>query len=295
MEALTQKAKRGRKSEFRKFGERYFADPVAFARDCVRWPKGRGLTTYQKRIMAKVPEKRRVCARTPRGAGKSAFAAQTVLWFGLTREALGIDWKCVCTAGVGSQLRNYFWPEVKRWARILNWDVIGREEFNLRSELLTDALHLMYGRAFCVAPEEPQKIEGAHAQSLLVVLDESKMIPEAVFDAVEGMFSGAGEDSMFEAFALMISTPGGPNGRFYEVQSRKPQYKDWWTEHVELHEMLDAKMITPEFIEMRKQQWGASSALFLQHVEGKFAADETDALIPLAWVEAAFERGEDLI
>ena len=242
--------------------------------------------------MDKVPEKHRVCLRTPRGAGKSCMASLVVLWFGLTREALEIDWKVCVTAGVANQLREYFWPEIKKWSKCLRWDRIGRNPFNAKSELLTDALHLQSGRAFCVSPESPSLIEGAHAKQLMVVLDESKIIPDGIFDAVEGMFSGAGAGTNEEAYALMISTPGAPNGRFYEVQARKPQYIDWYADHVEVEEMLAAGRITKEFIEMRKLQWGETSALYQQHLLVRFAADDKEATVPLAWVEAAIARWE---
>jgi len=65
-------------------------------------------------------------------------------------------------------------------------------------------------------------IEGAHAESLLYIFDESKSIAAPVFDAAEGAFAGPGE-----VFALAQSTPGEPSGRFYDIHARASGLEDW--------------------------------------------------------------------
>jgi intein/homing endonuclease len=150
----------------------------------------------------------------------SASCSIAILWFALTREALRLDWKLPVTASVQNQLKNYLWPEVKKWSRRLNWDRVGRPAFNQRSELLTMELHLVLGQAFCVSPEEPGKLEGAHADHLFFCYDEAKLIEEGIWDAAEGAFAGSGPDTGMYAFALAISTPGEPSGRFYQIHQK---------------------------------------------------------------------------
>ena len=58
-----------------------------------------------------------------------------MLWFALTRDAAGIDWKCVTTAGAWRQLEYYLWPEIHKWVGRLNWDVIGRRPRVARAQL----------------------------------------------------------------------------------------------------------------------------------------------------------------
>lgn len=93
-----------------------------------------------------------------------------------------------------------------------------------------------------------------------------------------------------EIIALAISTPGDPQGRFYEIHMRKPGLEDWWVRHVTIDECIAAGRATPEFVEQRRRQWGELSAVFQNRVLGNFCESTEDTVIPLAWVEAANER-----
>lgn len=281
-------------SAFHRFGERYRDDFAAFAVECIRWPAGESLTAYQLETLRQVTAAKRVCVRGPHGLGKSTLAAITVLAFALTRSALGTDWKVITTAGAWRQLVKYLWPEVHKWGGLLRWDVIGRAPLDLRTELLTQSLKLRGGEAFPIASNDHEKLEGAHASSVLVVFDESKAIEVETWDALEGVFSNAGTGRS-EAFAVAISTPGVPAGRFHEIQSRKAGTEDWWVRHVTLTEAVAAGRISQEWADQRARQWGVGSAVYQNRVLGEFATSEEDGVIPLAWVEAAIERWDEWV
>jgi hypothetical protein len=136
----------------------------------------------------------------------------------------------------------------------------------------------------------PARIEGAHADSLLFLFDESKIIKADTFDAAEGAFSAAGEDSDLEAFALAVSTPGAPSGRFAGFHRREPGLEDWHPIHVTLDQAVAAGRMSRAWAAQRAKLWGVNSALYQNHVLGEFCADDEDAVIPLAWAEAAQER-----
>jgi len=91
-----------------------------------------------------------------------------VIWFALTRDAAGVDWKCPTTAGAWRQLEQYLWPEIHRWARWPALGFIGRPPFK-RQELLRLNLNLRFGSAFAVASDIPANIEGVHADAVLYV------------------------------------------------------------------------------------------------------------------------------
>lgn len=263
---------------------RYYDDPIAFAADCVNWDGSGGLTAYQQDIITTLHAEHRVAVRGPHGLGKSAIAAITLLWFALTRDATGTDWKAVTTAGAWRQLINYLWPEIRKFANRLRWEKIRDRPFS-RAELLNLNLRLSHGAAMAAACSNPALIEGAHADSLLFVYDESKAIPANTFDACEGAFSGTGE-----TFALALSTPGPPQGRFYDIHKRRPGYEDWRVRHVTLAESMAAGRISEEWADQRRRQWGETSALYQNRVLGEFHAGEEDSVIPLSWAEAAVER-----
>lgn len=197
-----------------------------------------------------------------------------------------MDWKVVTTAGAWRQLQHYLWPEISKWAGRLRWDMLGRPPFTNR-ELLALHLKLRHGEALAAAASNPALIEGAHADALLYVYDESKSINAGIFDASEGAFAGSGE-----AYALALSTPGQPAGRFYNIHARKPGYEDWHARHVTLAEAVAAGRVSAEWADQRERQWGTESALYVNRVLGEFHAGDEESVIPLAWAEAAVERWE---
>lgn len=267
----------------------YHDDPAGFVQDCINWKRGHGPTSYQLRNLQKLADHRRLAVRGPHGLGKTAQNAWVVLWFALTRDAAGEDWKVPTTASAWRQLTKFLWPEVRKWSRQLRWDRIGREPFT-PLELMQLNLRLRYGEAFAVACEDPATIEGVHADQVLYVYDEAKTIPDETYDASEGAFAGAGSDTNAEAYALASSTPGVPLGRFYNIHKHGPGLEDWHAVHVTLADTIDAGRVSRDWAEQRKRQWGESSAVYANRVLGEFASSEEDGVIPLAWVEAANER-----
>jgi hypothetical protein len=264
---------------------RYYNDPVAFAHDCIDWGDD-GLTEYQQEIIASLPGRKRISVRGPHGLGKGTIASVVLLWFALTRDAAGVDWKAPTTAGSWHQLTQYLWPEIHKWAGRIRWDKVrdGRP-FSRTNELQNLNLRLAHGAAFAGASANAALIEGAHADSLLFIFDEAKVIPAATFDACEGALGGQGE-----AFALSLSTPGSPSGRFYDIQTYKPGYEDWHPVHVTLERAIAAGRIDGEWAEQRARQWGEQSAIYQNRVLGEFCAEDEDSVIPLAWAEAAVAR-----
>jgi len=262
------------------FKKTYRNDRVAFALDCIDWGDEQ-LAPYQIEILGELGPRRRVAVRGPHGLGKTCIASIALLHFALTHD--GDDWKVPTTASAWQQLTEYFWPEVHKWASRIRWDKIGRQRFT-KYELQTLKLGLSTGHAFAMASAEDERTEGAHADHLLYIFDEAKIIPIGRWDAAEGALSTG------DAYALAISTPGDPQGRFYDIHSRKPGYEDWWVRHVTLDECLAAGRIKPEFALQRARQWGETSAVYQNRVLGEFCESSEDCVIPLAWIEAANQR-----
>lgn len=286
VQAVRQVAEKRSDEPRRKFRATYWRDPVAFVHDCFIWRPGESPTKYQDEIMAALPKYHRVSARGGRGFGKSALCSWLILWFALTRD--GEDWKVPTTAGAWRQLIKFLWPEVHKWARRLNWNKIPRPPFDTRTELLSQNLKLWTGEAFASSSDKQDLIEGAHADYLLYILDECKVIPDKVFDSVEGSLTGGGfTNNTREAFVIAVSTPGDRIGRFFDIQRHGPGYDDWWVRHVKLEEVIEAGILPQGWVEQRKKQWGVGSPVFQSQVLGEFPEQGSDMLINLSWVEAA--------
>jgi len=176
---------------------------------------------------------------------------------------------------------------------MLRWNKIGRAPFNERKEKMVLSLKLSTGEAFALASDEPAYIEGAHADFLLYVFDEAKIIPDDIYDAAEGAFAGSGEDTVYEALAFSISTPGEPVGRFHAIQSKKPGYEDWHTTFIKRDQAIAVGRMSEVWADQRARQWGTESAVYKNRVLGEFASQEEDSIIPLSWVEAAIDRWRD--
>lgn len=272
-------------SSYEVFQLRYEFDPKGFILNCMEWD-GEKPAPYQLEIAAKLISQGRVAVRGPHGLGKTALVALIVLWFALTRD--GKDWKVPTTASVWRQLDKFLWPEIRKWARKIKWDVVGRKPFS-DSELLTLNIKLSTGEAFALASNKPESLEGAHADHILYIFDEARSIIDATFDSAEGAFSSIGLENK-EVYAIAISTPGDTNGRFYDIHQRKKGYEDWWVRHVTKEEAIAAGRVSPQWCEARREQWGEESAVYQNRVEGQFAASSGETIIPLAWVEMAVHR-----
>jgi hypothetical protein len=236
---------------------------------------------YQSMILKRLADDRKVSVIGPHGMGKTAIDAVAVFWFALTREAAGVDWKVVTTAGVWRQLQRYLWPEIHKWGKRLRSPL-------WRNALLTTELKLHYGQAFAVASDDPANIEGAHADEILYLIDEAKNVPPDTWDAIEGAMSAG------NAYCLANSTPGKAEGRLYEIHSKRPGYEDWFTYHVTLDDAIGAGRVSQSWAEARARQWGSTSPVYLNRVLGEFSTTDSDGVIPLEWLEAAQDRWDIL-
>lgn len=280
--------------------------------------KGNSLAFYQREVLNNWTKYSRQAVRGPRGMGKTFIAAISVLHFALTHD--GLDWKVITTASTWAQLENYLWPEIHKCARLLRWDKIGRDPFNDRYELQNTKLKLKTGLAVAVSPEKEEAIEGGHADHMFFVYDEAKIIPPPLWDSVEGTFSNVSSQEAFgisgisevggisesgtcgisesaevsddrqTAHVFAISTPGEPKGRFWEIHAHRPGFEDWHTIHITKDDAIRAGRMSEEWAEQRKRQWASNPQLYYNHVLGEFHESDEDVLIPLAWVELAFER-----
>lgn len=255
---------------------------LAFFREVLKFrPK-----PYQEEMVRRLCRRKRLCARAPRGAGKSAIMASIIIWFAVAHG----ECKIPTTAGSWRQLEEYLWPEIHKWVQRGDWTLLPKAEKPLLNNLSFEFDGARTRRAFAVTSDQPELIEGAHADAVLLVFDEAKAIVESIFDAAEGTLARGNK------WAICASTPGSPTGRFYDIQSGKPGTEDWEVMHITYEDVRDG-ILDPEereqyiqWAEQRKKQWGADSPMYRNHVLGEFADTNDEQVVPLAWVELAHER-----
>jgi len=240
------------------------------------------ISGYQRQMAWDIFQHEKTCYRAPRGAGKSAGVALAIWNFMLYHHKMGHEWKVATTAGVFRQLSRYLWPEIRKWSRKIDWEKAGvlREDF----EILTNEIKTKTGTAFAMSSNDPDYIEGLHADYLLIVLDEAKAIPIEIWDALEGAV-GTGN-----CVVLAVSTPSIPVGRFHEIHARKAGLEEWRVRQITLADAIDAGRIKADWAEKRRIQWGEESAAYRNYVLGEFSSPEGGGFIPLEWIIAAMNR-----
>jgi hypothetical protein len=277
-------AQQGDTDRYAEFREKYRANVVRFAEDCFYWSPGEKLASYQAETLEGVYEYGRYAERIGRGGGKTATAAILTHHFALTND-IDFDWKIPTTAGSWAQLDRFLWPEIRKWGGMLRWDIIGRAPYNRRREMMELTLKLNTGEAFAIATDRPELIEGAHASKLLLILDEAKAIDEPIWDAVEGSMSAG------ECYSLAISTPGEKLGRFFHIH--RGEYKNWKTKHVTAEQAIAAGRMKQKWYDDQKEAWLVKRPdLWANHVEAEFYTTSPDTLIPMHWLDRAFQRYE---
>src|SRR5690606_391071 len=91
VESFTERARKRRQAQQQ--NRRYLYDPVGWIDRYIDWPAGMSLADYQSETLGNIPAKKRQAVRGPHGLGKSTTASLALIWFALTREQAGIDWK----------------------------------------------------------------------------------------------------------------------------------------------------------------------------------------------------------
>ncbi len=271
-------------SAFRWFQRAYRHDLIGFVHDCIKFNEGDKPTEYQDWALSELPTCHRIAMYGPRGLGKSALLSWVIWWSLLTVD----DVKVPITAGDWGQLEKYLWPEIHKWGERIRWsDKVHREPPIPGKEIMKFDMTLSATALTRTAsPQDVATFEGAHAEDrVLICLDESKIIRPAIFDAIEGSFINSRNT---ENLALSFSTPSAPIGRFYDICSnREGKYSEWKVKHVTKEDQIKAGRLTPEFVEQRKKQWGEQSAIYQNQVEGIFAADAANTIIPWHYIEIA--------
>lgn len=221
----------------------------------------------------------RCLCRTCHGAGKTFFAAATVIWFMVTRY----NSRGLTTAPTWSGVENLLWPEI---AKLYNRSLFRALNFG---RMLATELRLNEDTWFCVgaASDRPENLEGHHSdRSALRVVDEAKAVEANVFDATNGLLNSP------EILDLWISTPSIETGHFFE--------RDMGTDEdvvrvvVTVDDLIADEEISQDdrtgYAAWKRDcalEWGENSAEFQSRVMARYIDNAEGALFPSSWIERA--------
>lgn len=243
--------------------------------------------TFQQRAMlnAIAPYGAKVTVRSGHGVGKTSTASWIIFWHIETHDYAKIP----CTAPSAHQLRDILWSELTKWRRAADAYALaqGLHPYLALSRLFhltTDRLYDPTAKdtealARTAKKENPDAIQGFHADHLLYVIDEASGVPEEIFEAAEGALSTPG------ARVLMLGNATRTSGTFYgsHHQSRG--------DYTALHfRSQDSPLVAPEYRDRLVRKWGEGSNVVRVRADGDFPTQADDVLISLELPELCLRR-----
>ncbi len=196
-----------------------------------------------------------VAVRSGHGTGKTTALAWLVLWFVSLRE----DCRVPCTAPTGHQLSDVLWPEIARWReRMTPW-------FRDRLDLTHDrvcaqgAERTQFAVARTARRDNPEALQGFHAQNILFVIDEASGVADSVFQAAEGALSTR------SARVVMAGNPTQVSGYFHRAFHADRNL--WTTLHFSC---LDSPLTDPHYARTMAAKYGPDSDICRVRVLGEF-------------------------
>jgi phage terminase large subunit len=245
-------------------------------------------TPQQAQILdAIMPPGAKVSVRSGHNTGKSTSAAWLIYWFLETHEYAKIP----CTAPSAHQLGDVLWGELSKWRRYADELSARRGDhprlwlsrlFKLTTESLYDpGAREWAALARTARPENPDALQGFHAEHLLFVIDEASGVPETIFEVAEGAIAGQHNR------LLMLGNPTKTSGTFY--QSHHKDRGAYTTIHLRSAEST-LPTADPDYRPRLVRKWGEDSNVVRVRADGEFPKQEDDMLISLELTEPCTTR-----
>lgn len=257
------------------FVERYRNDRVAFVREIL------GVATIEvwqldalKRLDA---GKTRISIRSGHGVGKTTFLAWVVLHFLFTRYPC----KVAVTAPSATQLFDAMAAEVKLWLKKAEANkpalkgILEAHSDRVFMAAAPEAVFLTYRTS---RKENPEALQGIHAEHVLLIADEASGVDEKVFEAAAGSMSTRG------SITILAGNPTRATGFFYRTHTMLRHI--WDSIKVSC---FDSTRVDPSYIE-EERVFGEESNRFRIRVLGEFPKGDDDTLIARSLVEDAVKR-----
>lgn len=275
-------------------------DPVEYVHKVLHdetWPT-------QELLLRALLKHDRIAVKACHASSKTFSAAELTLWW-LARYDDGI---VVTTAPTFDQVRLLIWREIQS-AVDRAGGIYPRPN---QTELKIGPNNYAVGRA---SDKQGQgvRFHGFHAANLLIIVDEAPGLPVEVWQAIEGARAGG------HVVMVILGNPTMAGGPFYDAFTSNRD--GWYTLTIDAYDtpnfdklremaagdkqvitsLLSALpydspaiqhashpyLVTPKWAKERLGEWGEASPLWQSKVRGDFPDQAEDALISLAWLEAA--------
>ena len=191
-------------------------NPLIFVRDVL----GATAEPWQAEALEAVGRHDRVSIRSGHGVGKTTFESWLILWFLLTRK----NCKIPVAANSQDQLRDTIWPEIGKWHRQLPDALKAMIDVQAERVVVVQDPEGAFAVRRTASKDNPEALQGFHAEHLLFLIDEASGIPDIVFEVGMGALSTPG------AKVVMAGNPTRTSGFFYDTHHTLRHR--WHTMHV---------------------------------------------------------------
>lgn len=254
---------------------KYGADPVRWVRERLRqtaWSK-------QREILTALRDHRRIAVRSCHGVGKSHIAAVAVAHW-LDTHPPGEAF-VVTTAPTAAQVRAILWRYIRRnHKRGLLPGRVNQTEWFIDDEMVA------YGRK--PADQDESSFQGIHARYVLVVIDEACGVPEQLWIAADALTTNT------DCRILAIGNPDNPAAHFRKVCMPG---SGWHVIGIsafdspnltgeEVPEELSRVLVSADWVEEKRGEWGEDNPLYKSKVLGEFADDAPNQVVRTADIYA---------
>lgn len=240
---------------------------------------------WQDQALELFPSSPRMAMKACKGPGKTAVLSWLSWNFLLTRPHPKIGAVSIS----GDNLRDNLWAEMATWQ---NKSPFLKDKFQWGSERITSKEHpetwWMSARTWRQSADKAQQantLAGLHAPYVMVIMDESGGIPDAVGATADAIFSGA-----VEAHIVQAGNPTHLEGPLYRACSSS---RDLWRVIEITGDPDDPNRSSRVPIEWAREQiktYGAENPWVLVNVFGRFPPSSLNTLIGPDEVRDAMKR-----
>jgi phage terminase large subunit len=238
----------------------------------------KNLEVWQRRELRALDDGcKRLSIRSGHGVGKTMFLAGAILHFLLTR----FPCKVAVTAPSATQLFDALASEVRHWLKEIE------RTTPIFAGILDATSERVFMRGapescFCTyrtsRKENPEALQGIHADNVLLIADEASGVAENVFEAASGSMSTR------NAITILAGNPTRGSGFFYATHTKLRTI--WRGVRVQ---GFESTRVDPQYID-EERLYGETSNRFRIRVLGEFPQGDDDTLIARSLVEAATRR-----
>lgn len=250
-------------------------DPILFCAD--QW--GLKLWERQQEIIRKAWVTPRLAVKAGHGVGKSYALAQLAIAFLVCYPKSRV----ITTAPTWTQVEKILWAELKGAVKKMKIPIGGVPPLNTELRLDDDWF------ALGLSTDEVDRFQGFHAASVLVIFDEASGIPAPLWEAADSLMAGS------HTRWLVVGNPLEAEGPFWKCFQPESGWETmtiscWDSPNVVSGQDLIPGLVSRQWVEGKKEDWGEESPLYASRVLGQFPAVALTRVIPRASVENCIGR-----